>query len=67
MNETTLLRKGMETLITTLGNVEAERFVSILLRDSFDYTEWRRDNLFVGMSVEEISREAMKVHRQFKK
>ena len=25
---------------------------------SFDYTEWRKDNLFVGMSIDEIIDEA---------
>jgi hypothetical protein len=28
----------------------------------FDYTEWRKNNLFVGMSLEEISKDAMKIH-----
>jgi hypothetical protein len=64
MTETVLMRTGMETLIERLGNIEAERFISIILREPFDYTEWRRDNLFEGMSVEDISREAMKTYRQ---
>jgi hypothetical protein len=64
MNETVLMRTGMETLIERLGNVEAERFISIILREPFDYTEWRRENLFAGMSVEDISREAMQTYRQ---
>jgi hypothetical protein len=64
MNETVLMRTGMETLIERLGNIEAERFISIILREPFDYTEWRRENLFAGMSVEDISREAMETHRQ---
>jgi hypothetical protein len=62
MTESVLLRTGMETLVNRLGGVEAERFVSLLLREPFDYTEWRRNNLCVGMSVEEVSREAMRVH-----
>jgi hypothetical protein len=64
MNETVLMRTGMETLIERLGNVEAERFISIILREPFDYTEWRRENLFAGMSIEDISREAMQTYRQ---
>ena len=27
----------------------------------FDYTKWRRDNLCVGMSIDEIDDEAMKL------
>ena len=29
------------------------------IREPFDYTEWRRENLFQDMTVEEISKEAM--------
>jgi len=40
--------------------MEAERFVALLLRETFDYTEWRKNNLFVGMSIDEIIDEADK-------
>jgi len=30
--------------------------------EPMDYTEWRQDNLFNGMSIESISREAMDLH-----
>jgi hypothetical protein len=62
MTETVLMKTGMKILIEQLGNIDAERFVSILLREPFDYTEWRKDNLCVGMTVEKISKEAMKVY-----
>lgn len=64
MTETVLMKTGMKVLIERLGNIEAERFVSILLREPFDYTEWRKDNLCVGMTTEEISKEAMMIYRQ---
>jgi hypothetical protein len=64
MTETILMKTGMKILIEQLGNIEAERFVSILLREPFDYTEWRKNNLCIGMTVEEISKEAMKVYNQ---
>ena len=64
MTETVLMKTGMKILIEHLGNIEAERFISALLREPFDYTEWRKDNLCVGMTVEEISKEAMRVHNQ---
>jgi hypothetical protein len=43
--------------------------VKIEFRDDFemtpvDYTEWRKNNLCNGMTVEEISKEAMKVYNQ---
>jgi len=30
----------------------------LLLSEPFNYTEWRKDNLFAGMSVKEISQSA---------
>jgi len=44
MRSAAVIRKeGMECLVKSLGVVEAEVFISSLLRDSFDYTEWQRD------------------------
>ena len=64
MTETVLMKTGMKILIEQLGSIEAERFVSVLLREPFDYTEWRKDNLCAGMTVEEISSEAMKLNNK---
>lgn len=49
--------KGMEALIGALGQVEAARFIALILREPSDYTKWRH-NLFEGMSVAEISDQA---------
>jgi hypothetical protein len=35
------------------GAVDAERFISMIKRDTFDYTEWRR-GLWEGKTIEEI-------------
>jgi hypothetical protein len=59
MHSRVLLNKGFECLTKNLGLVEAERFISLLHVEPFDYTEWRRTNLFPDMSVEEISKQAM--------
>jgi hypothetical protein len=64
LNSKILLDKGMECLSKNLGLVEAERFISLVQSEPFDYTEWRRDNLFVGMGVEELSNRAAEYRRQ---
>jgi hypothetical protein len=38
--------------------VEAERFITLVQRDHFDYTTWR-ESLFENLSLEEISARAM--------
>ena len=54
---------GLRALTDSLGVVEAERFVSLILREPFDYTRWQKD-LFEEKSVEEISRSAMECKRR---
>ena len=58
-SEMALRNKGMRILINNLGKVEAERFISIIIREPFDYTEWQKE-LFNDMSVKELSNLAMK-------
>ena len=55
-----LLDRGMKCLTSGLGMVEAERFVHLLLSEPFDYTQWRKENLFIGMTIDEISQAADK-------
>jgi len=59
-NSAVLLDRGIRCLNNELGILDAERFVALLLKESFDYTEWRKDHLFVGMSIDEIIDEADK-------
>lgn len=58
MTDTELKIKGFNTLVDTLGEVEAERFISLILREPFDYTKWQK-HLWENRSVEDISRAAM--------
>jgi len=48
---------AMNALVQTLGMVDAERFISMVKRDTFDYTEWRR-GLWNDMTIDEIYAEA---------
>jgi len=45
--------EAMDALIATLGPVDAERFISMVKRDTFDYTEWQR-TLWSDKTIEEI-------------
>jgi hypothetical protein len=45
--------EAMNALIATLGEIDAERFISMVKRDTFDYTEWQRD-LWKGKTIAEI-------------
>ncbi len=51
--------QGIEALISSLGEVQAERFISLILKEPFDYTEWQK-KLWPDKNIEEISSMAMK-------
>jgi len=51
---------GTKALLNTLGEVEAERYISLIKREPFNYTRWQRD-LWKEKTIEEISRAAMEL------
>ena len=54
MRSDTLIKSdGMRVLAENLGIIEAERFITLVLREPFDYTEWQR-SLYGNMSVKEL-------------
>lgn len=48
---------GMRALLSSLGLIEAERFLMAVSRDRFDYTEWRRQGL-PPMELEDLAHAA---------
>ena len=54
--------EAMDALLTALGTVDAERFISMIKRDTFDYTEWHR-TLWEGKSIDEIHEAATEYER----
>jgi hypothetical protein len=53
ITDTVLKCKGMNVLSETLGLVDAERFISLILHEPFDYTEWQQC-LYKNVSLEEF-------------
>jgi hypothetical protein len=58
MTDAELRIKGLSILSKTIGNVDAERFISLMIREPFDYTKWQKD-LWNEVSIEELSKNAM--------
>lgn len=56
--DSVIRQEGMKSLLSTLGKVDAERFISLIIREPFDYTAWQKD-LFKGLSLDELSKKAM--------
>ncbi len=56
--DTVIRTEGTQALMANLGLVEAERFIMLIQKEAFDYTRWQ-ENLFEGMSVDDISQRAV--------
>ena len=52
--DTQIRSEGMTALIDKLGPAEATRFMTLVQREGFDYTNWRQE-LFEGKTVDEIA------------
>ena len=57
-NTIELLNKGMECLKDNLGVVDAEMFISIIIREKFDYTSWQRE-YFDAMAPGQFGKESV--------
>ncbi|MDR3695817.1 hypothetical protein [Mucilaginibacter sp.] len=62
ITDTEVKQKGLGALLDALGEVDAERFITLLNRDPFDYTTWQK-NLFENMDINQISKKAMELRK----
>ncbi|MFM2319661.1 MAG: hypothetical protein RLZZ215_2282 [Pseudomonadota bacterium] len=66
LTDTEIRVNGIAALIASLGEVQAERFISLILREPFDYTQWQK-KLWVDTSLDDLSRMAMEYRRETKR
>ena len=58
MSNMELLNDGVDILREKFGDVKTEAFISLIIRERFDYTQWRR-RFFGDKSVKEINADAV--------
>lgn len=56
--DTEIKQEGLKILIEKMGEIEAEKFITLILREPFDYTKWQKD-LWKDKTIEQLSKEAM--------
>lgn len=49
-----IIHSGFESIFSTLGMVDAERFIMLIKRDKFDYTQWQKQ-LWHDKSAQSLS------------
>ena len=58
LTDTEIKKKGFKILIENLGDVDAEKFISLLIKEPFDYTQWQ-STLWSDQTVKKVSEKAM--------
>jgi hypothetical protein len=58
ITDTEIKSKAIALLNEYLGDIETERFITLIQREPFDYTKWRQ-GLNENLSIEDISHKAM--------
>jgi len=53
MNDTILSRNAMKCLVDNFGVVQTERFIALIIKEPFDYTQWQKD-LFNDITTDEL-------------
>ena len=53
-----IIDQGMKCLLEKLGALGTEQFISVILREKFDYTKWQQQR-FDDMSSDEFQRAAV--------
>jgi len=57
-NTAVIMEKGANALLKTLGVLDTEQFISTLLKEPFDYTEWSRE-YFADYNPEQFLKDAV--------
>lgn len=52
-----IINMGFNSIFSSLNMVDAERFIMLIKRDKFDYTQWQK-NLWLEESIESLSKKA---------
>ena len=66
LTDSEIKKKGFKVLIEKLGDVDAEKFISLINKEPFDYTQWQ-STLWSDQTIEQVSEKAMNYRTKNKK
>ena len=58
LTDTEIKKKGLKILIENLGDLEAEKFIGLIIKEPFDYTQWQ-STLWNDQTVKKVSEKAV--------
>ena len=63
LTDTEIKRKGLRILIEKLGDVDAEKFISLINKEPFDYTQWQ-STLWINQTIDQLSEKALNYRKK---
>ena len=66
LTDTEIKKKGFRVLINNLGDVDAEKFIGLIIKEPFDYTHWQ-SLLWTEQTVNQVNDKAMQYRTKNKK
>ena len=62
-NTAVIMEKGINVLLENLGVLGTEQFISTLLKEPFDYTEWSRKH-YADVDLHELNNRAVEFDKK---
>ena len=66
LTDTEIKRKEFRILFEKLGDIDAEKFISLINKEPFDYTQWQ-SILWSDQTIDQVSEKAMNYRTKNKK
>lgn len=66
MTDSEIMTRGFQALVDVFGDVNAERFITLTLREPRDYTKWREDNMFLDGDLHAEAERAREAGKRFR-
>ena len=65
MTDDEIRLRGFRILVEAFGDVNAERFITLTLREPMDYTKWRASNMYLDDDLHSLAERARRTGAQF--
>ena len=65
MTDDEIKTRGFRILVEAFGDVNAERFITLTLREPMDYTKWRARNMYLDEDLHSLAERARQTGARF--
>ncbi len=65
MTDDEIRSQGFRILVEAFGDVNAERFITLTIREPMDYTKWRARNMYLDDDLHSLAERARRTGARF--